>query len=243
MKKNNIDPRTKLVIVLILSTFALIYNDISTLLLILTLSIIVGILMKSNLITIIKRLRKVIGILLAIAIIQSIFISEGTPILRVGSIKILTDYGILKSLEFILRFSIIISSSAILSTSTSREIVQALVQLRIPYEIAFMVSIAIRFLPVFKDEMSDLIIAIQLRGIDLKKIKFTEKIKIYRYILLPAMTNSLMKAKELSAAMEMRGFRAYPKRTSYNILIMKRIDYIILSFSLLSTLMFVFFIR
>jgi energy-coupling factor transport system permease protein len=243
MKKNNIDPRTKLVIVLILSTFALIYNDISTLLLILTLSIIIGILMKSNLITIIKRLRKVIGILLAIAIIQSIFISEGTPILRVGSIKILTDYGIFKSLEFILRFSIIISSSAILSTSTSREIVQALVQLHIPYEIAFMVSIAIRFLPVFKDEMSDMIIAIQLRGIDLKKIKFTEKIKVYRYILLPAMTNSIMKAKELSAAMEMRGFRAYPERTSYNILIMKRIDYIILSFSLLSTLMFVFFIR
>jgi len=91
-----------------------------------------------------------------------------------------------------------------------------------------MVSIAIRFLPVFKEEMVDMVIAIQLRGIDFKKVKLNQKLKIYKYILVPIVINSVLKAKELSVAMEMRGFRAYPSRTSYRMLKMQAIDYIII---------------
>src|SRR5690606_22844110 len=112
----------------------------------------------------------------------------------------------LRAIEFILRLSVIISSSAIITTSSSREIVQGLIQFHIPYEIAFMVSVSIRFLPVFRDEIMDMIIAIQLRGIDLKRVRFNEKLRIYRYIFVPVVINSLLKAKQLSAAMEMRGF-------------------------------------
>lgn len=220
------DPRTKLIIVLVLSTISLIYNDITILSVVLLISVLCAFAMNSSLVSILFRLKKLISLMVAIAIVQSLFNKTGNPILKTGNITLLTDYGLTKSVEFILRLGIIIVSAAIITTSSSREIVQGLVQWHCPYEIAFMVSVAIRFLPIFKEEMTDMVTAIQLRGIDLKRVRVKEKIKVYKYILFPIVINSILKAKELSSAMEMRGFRAYPLRTSYMKLKMQNSDYI-----------------
>lgn len=233
---SKVDPRAKLVIVIILSTLAITYNDIQHLLAILIISIIISFFMQSSLISILARMRKLVGVMLAIAAVQSLFIRTGNPLINIWGIILLTDYGLIKSLEFFLRLGIIIVSAAIITTSTSREIIQGLVQWHCPYEIAFMVSTAIRFLPVFKEEMCDMVIAIQLRGIDFKKVKLNQKLKIYKYILVPIVINSILKAKELSVAMEMRGFRAYPSRTSYRMLKMQVIDYIIIGLCIVTIL-------
>lgn len=242
MKKYNLDPRTKLVIVIILSTLGLIYKELLILFLILITSIIIAALVRSNLISIVFKLRRILGVLFAIAFFQSVLIKAGEPIISIGNLALITDYGIRKSIEFILRISIIITSSTILTTSSSREIVQALIQLKIPYEIAFMVSIAARFLPLFMEELKDMIVAIQLRGIDLKKVKLIQKVEVYKYIFLPIIINSFLKAKELSAAMEMRGLRAFPYRSSYLVLEMKKIDYIIIVLSIILTIMIILLI-
>ncbi|WP_313343322.1 energy-coupling factor transporter transmembrane component T [Sedimentibacter sp.] len=227
-----IDPRTKLTIALLLSTLSLIHNDLLTLLVVLAVSLILSFLMKSNVISIFLSIRKLLVVMTAIALIQSIFNKSGNPLFSLGKVVILTDAGIIKALEFLLRMTVIIVSGSIITTSSSREIIQGLVQWKCPYEIAFMTSIAIRFLPVFKEEMTDMVTAVQLRGIDLQKVKLNEKLKIYKYLLTPMVINSVLKAKELSAAMEMRGFRAYSFRTSYMILKMKNIDYIIIGLCL-----------
>ena len=239
MNNNNLDPRTKLVMVLVLSTLALIYNYLLSLTFILAAATLIAYTMSSDLISILKKLKRLIGVIIAIALVQSIFTKAGNPVISIGSLAIVTDYGLIKALEFILRLSIIIISSVIITTSTSREIVQGLVQMKVPYEIAFMVSIAVRFLPIFRDEMIDMVTALQLRGIDLKKVRFREKIKVYKYLLLPITTNSILKAREIAAAMEMRAFRAHPQRTSYMVLEMKIKDYIVISISLIAALAFI----
>lgn len=236
-----IDPRVKLVQVLILSTLGLIYNKIYVLSLILLAALAIAIINGVNIISIAARIKRLLKIIVIIALIQSLLTKGGTPFLKLGSLTIFTDYGILRSLEFLLRMGIIIVSAAILTTSSSREIIQGLIQCKCPYEIAFMVSLAIRFLPIFKEEMTDMITAIQLRGIDLKKVKFNKKIQVYKYILTPITINSLMKAKELAAAMEMRGFRAYPQRTSYMVLKMQTLDYLIIALSMGAAFLFLIF--
>ena len=158
MKQINIDPRTKLAIVALLSTLGLIYKDLLSLVIILSVAILIALALNSNFISVVSRLKKLLGLILVIAIIQSIFIKEGNSVISLGSLSLLTDIGIMKATEFILRLMIIIVSSVILTTSTSREIIQALIQMGLPYEIAFMVSISIRFLPLFKDEMRDMVV-------------------------------------------------------------------------------------
>lgn len=238
---NNLDPRTKLIIVLVLSSLGIIYSNVAILLFLLIVATVTATICKSNLKSVVFKIRKLIYTLILIALFQSLLTNKGNPIITIGSVNLLTDYGILRSLEFILRMGIIIVSAAIITTSSSREIIQGLIQWKVPYEIAFMVSIAIRFLPILRDEMTDMLIALQLRGIDFKKIKMKEKINIYKYILVPITTNSIMKAKELAAAMEMRGFRAYQSRTSYMVLKMGIRDYLVIASSIAFGIFFITF--
>ncbi|WDV45626.1 energy-coupling factor transporter transmembrane component T [Clostridiaceae bacterium M8S5] len=243
MIAKNIDPRTKLFIVLCLSSIGVIIKDIYIMMFILILSVIICRLFECNLYSYYKKLKGMFKIILVIAIVQSIFTKSGSSIVSIAGVRLLTTGGIMKSVMFILRLSIVLISAAIISTSNYREIVQGLVQMKIPYEIAFMVSVGIRFLPIMKEEFTDALIAIQLRGIEIDKISLKDKLKIYSYIFTPVIAGSMIKARRLSITMETRAFRAYKTRTSYNILELNKIDYMVmLSTALISIVIVITYI-
>ena len=73
----------------------------------------------------------------------------------------------------------------IIMTSHSRDYVLALVQLKIPYEIAFMVLVSLRFLPVFIEEIKDTLVAMQLRGLTCKEYPGGTRLNFTRTFLPP----------------------------------------------------------
>jgi len=229
----NIDPRTKLIIVLCLSTLAIFIKDILFLSGILLITIMISLFFKVNILQVLREIKRLLYVLLAIAVIQSVFSTDGQVLIGLGKLTILTTVGVQKGLEFIIRIMIIISSATIITTSNSREIIQGLVQWRLPYEVAFMVSIGIRFLPILREEIKDSIVAIQLRGIEIKKTPLKKKLYIYSYLFTPILVSTIIKAQKLSMSVEMRGFRAYERRTSYMVLRMSYVDYLIIFFSFL----------
>ncbi len=235
MKPQSIDPRTKLLIVLLISSLAVFIKDLGLLLLTLFLSIAVTLLLKANLMGVLKKIKTFLWVFIAIVVLQSIFTKDGTVILELFNIKFITDIGLTRGIQTILRFLIIITSAVIMTTSNSREIIQGLVQWKIPYELAFMVSVAIRFLPLIQEEVNDMMTAIQLRGVDIKRIPLMKRLKTYSYLLMPMITSVLLKSQELSVAMEMRAFRAFPQRTSYKNLELSKADY---GYMLLSAIIF-----
>lgn len=241
-KEINIDPRTKLVIVLCLSTLAIFIKDVLFLSGVLLATIIISLIFKTNMVQILGKIKRLLYVLLAIAIIQSVFSAGGQTLIRVGELAILTTAGLQKGLEFIIRIMIIISSATIITTSNSREIVQGLVQWKLPYEIAFMVSIGIRFLPILMEEIKDSVIAIQLRGIEIERIPLRKRFRVYSYLFTPVLVSTIIRAQKLSMSIEMRGFRAYETRTSYMVLKMSYVDYLVIFSSLLCTsaLMYVY---
>lgn len=239
IRANSLDPRTKILIVAIISTLGILYNDIKTLAIIFAITLVLAFIINRDLVSLVKRLKSLLIVVLFIAIIQSLLTSGGQVLIQVFGIGILTDYGLIRAGEFILRMGIIILASVILITSSSREILQGLVKLKIPYEIVFMVTTAVKFLPMLRDQAINMFTAIQLRGLDFKKIGFGKKLKVYRYLLLPIIISSLLKARDLSIAMEMRGLRAYPRRTSYRHLSFSLRDYLTMAISLILTIIFV----
>lgn len=236
MLKAPVDVRTKLAIVLCLSSAGVFIQHVYVLLGLIAVTILVAMIFRADLLKALRSTKRLWYILIAIVILQSIFTRSDDVIFAIRGFEVLTFTGIIKGLEFFLRVSVVIFSATIVATSNYREIVQGLVQLKIPYDIAFMVSIAIRFLPLLKDEISQTLIAIQLRGIDLKRIRFGQRLKIYYYIFTPVVAGVLKKAHELSMAMETRAYRAYDKRTSYLVLRMRGVDYLIITVSLLITI-------
>lgn len=238
IKEQKIDPRTKLIIVLCLSTLGIIVKDLLSLGTILLATILISMWFQVDLGGSVKKLKRLIYVLVAIAVVQSVFSTDGNNLIAIGRFTILTTNGLRKGLEFILRMMIIVFSATLLTTSNSREIIQGFVQWGMPYEIAFMVAIGIRFLPILTDEIKDSLIAIQLRGIELDNIPMKKRIHLYSYIFTPIVVGTISKAEKLSTAIEMRGFRAYDNRTSYMTLKMSPLDYVMLFTSITLTVLF-----
>jgi len=232
-----LDPRSKLVLVLCLSTLGVFIQDIGILTAVLCVSIALSTASGSRLFVLIRKFRRILWLFVAIAVIQSIFAPSGRVLVSLGGIKLITAGGLYKGVAMVLRMSIVMVSATIMATSNSREIVQGLVQWKVPYEIAFMVSVAIRFLPLLTDEIKNVVTAVQLRGIELDRIPARQRVKVYSYLIMPVVSGAVIKSRELATTMETRAFRAYPKRTSYMVLTMQRIDYTVIITSLITSIL------
>lgn len=231
-----LDPRTKLFFVALVSSFAVAVNDTALLLILFILTIGVLNYLGKGFSHVISRLGKLIYLVLALAIVQSVFNQGGEPIIRISGVTVLTDYGLDRSVQFLLRVSIIVTSSFIILTSRTRDLIQGLLQMKIPYELVFMLSISAKFLPILRNEMVHKVMAMELQGIDLKAVGMGRKLKAYRYLLLPVTVNSLLKSRELAVAMEMRGFRSMERRTSYRRLRLELPDYLFMGATTLAVI-------
>jgi energy-coupling factor transport system permease protein len=159
-------------------------------------------------------------------IVQSIFIHEGEAIIAISAFPILTTIGLQRGLGYVFRVGIILLSGAILSTSSMRDLLQALQQLKVPYVIGLMVAIGVKFLPIFVQEVQDAFVSMQLRGIDVKHLRLKRRIQVIAYLFIPLILSTLDKAEKLAATIESRGFRTGAKRSQYRKLQLKRQDLI-----------------
>ncbi|MFZ5974003.1 MAG: energy-coupling factor transporter transmembrane component T family protein [Bacillota bacterium] len=232
MNAPKLDPRSLLIVVLCLSTIVLAVQDIYYLLGSGIITIAVALLFGVNFWRLIKRFRRFIYLLLTISLVQSICTPDTHVLLSVFSINVFTAKGVLLGIKTFMRLLVIFTSASIMTTINYRDTVQGLVQWKVPHMIAFMVSIALRFLPIFSEELRDSLTALQLRGVNLKKIPFGKKIKVYVYLLTPVVMSVLKRAQNLSMAMEARAFGAYPTRVSYLVLKLRAGDYLVQSLSL-----------
>lgn len=229
------DPRTKIILVMSLTSLAVFINDPFWLAGLLMAALFLSYYFRSRLVKVLVKFKKFIGVFIGMIFIQSIFQSGGESLLTIHGFSLITTVGLLQGVSILFRMLIIIVSATILGTSNSRDIVQGLYQWKIPYELAFMVSVAIRFLPLLKEEAVDIYTAIQLRGLNIKELSFKNKIKVYSYLIMPLISGVINKARELAISVEMRGFRASPTRTNYRSLALKKSDYILMTLSLLLT--------
>lgn len=223
-----LDPRSKLVVIACLSSSALIVSHWAFLTGLCLASFLLLMLFGISPMGIIKRTKVLLGMVVFIALMQSIFAPCGQPLLVFGGVQLITAGGLMRAVEFVLRMLIIIASAGILSTSSQREIIQGMIQWKLPYEIAFMVVMGIRFLPVFATEFKDAMIAVQLRGVELRKLPLRQKLEVMASLFQPVVAGALLKSKAIAMSIEMRGFRAYPTRSSYLQLELKGHDYAVM---------------
>ncbi len=236
----NSDPRSKLCVVAVLSTLAIFYSNVVPLAFLLCTAVLCTVMFGCNVKELFASCKSFFNVILSIALIQSVFVKGGKVLVELLSVPVLTYNGAATALSFVLRMFIILCSAFVLGTSSEREIIQGLIQMKIPFEIAFMAMMGIRFLPQLKEQIQDSIVAVQLRGIDLKKLKLTEKIRLFSIMLAPVVAGTVVHSRQLSVCIQLRGFRAFSKRTSRFHLAMNTMDIIIMCASLAFFVCFVF---
>lgn len=220
------DPRAMLLIAACFSTMGVLVEATWLLACVLAAAVLCAAALRAPLPALLKRFRGLVRLVLGIALLQSVFGAQGKALLSVGGFAILTEGGARMAANTFLRIGTVVASASIFTLTTSRAMIQGLIQFGVPYELAFMASVALRFLPVFSEEFRDTVTAIQLRGVDLKKVPIREKIKIYGKVLMPVVYGAVDRAQKLSYAMELRAFRVYPTRTSRTTLKLSRSDWV-----------------
>ena len=221
-----LDPRIKLLLLVVISTAALIITRPAALLALLLLSLITILTGGITPVVVWVKLRALFGLVVMLFALQCIFDRSGDPLLVISGRAVVTDSGFQTAVLVNLRLLIIILSALIVSTGQTRDYLLAMTQLKVPYEIAFVVLAALRFLPMLREEAHDVLNAAQMRGLRVKKAGLRVQAGAYISIVIPVVAGAIRRAEQLSVAMEARGFRAYPRRTSMRRLRMRTADWL-----------------
>ena len=97
-------------------------------------------------------------------------------------------------------------------TTDSRDMLNGLVGLRVPYSVAFMVVTAVRFLPIIITEIATVITVQRLRGFNPKRIG-SGMVKTLLNILTPTLANCVRRTGTLAVSIQSRAFRSNLNRT------------------------------
>lgn len=232
MTNFELDPRTKLIIALVISSLAVIFRSLYWLFGLFCCSVVLFCILGIGFANLLNRLKRLIPVIIFIIFIQSIFQYKGNPLLTVGNITLLTDIGIKKSINIALRLMILILSAGIITSANPQQLIKGLIDWKVPYELIFMVQMGMRFLPLLREEIKDTFVAIQLRGVKFESASITEKIKLYSRVFLPSIANALVRTNQLTLAMELKGFGVGEKRSFYHEVSLKLIDRVLIFVSI-----------
>ena len=214
--KTKPDPRVIFALVFMMSGYAVIIReDVLAVFALMVLTFFFAFLMDVGLGRLFGRLKRLLQIMLFVTVLRSFFTQTGIVLISVGDFPLITTGGIAAGLLVAFRLIIFIVGASMFTVYPVRALIQAMVQMKLPYEIAYMVSIGVRFVPQLAEQFRDSLTALQLRGVVVKELKLQKRLSLYTYLLLPAIVSGMQQAKELSMSMEMRAFRAMSVRTSY----------------------------
>ena len=177
---------------------------------------------------------KPIFMLLMITVIFNLFLTGTGEVLVSFWILKVTDEGLRTAVYMALRLIYLIVGSSLMTLTTTpneltdgiEKILKPLNAIKVPvHEIAMMMSIALRFIPILLEETDKIMKAQIARGADLESGNMIQKAKAMVPILVPLFVSAFRRANDLAMAMEARCYRGGEGRTKMKPLIYKKQDY------------------
>ncbi|MEM3737610.1 MAG: energy-coupling factor transporter transmembrane component T [Candidatus Bathyarchaeia archaeon] len=217
---HNLDPRVKFLLAATIFLGAMIFDRLLPLTIIFMSTVpvvIVG-----------KLLREWVRVLRSITVFSAVIFTA--HLLSNLSIHgyIITSETLETSAVMALKFIIIVGSFSIFLTSTSPDDFSvALQKIRIPFELCFAFTMAVRFVPLLAMETQFILDAQRARGLELDRGRFISRVKNYVPVLFPLVANSIRRSWELAEVMEARGYGLSRRRTSLYELKFKNMDYLV----------------
>ena len=233
---HNMDPRYKLMSMLILMVTIFLPSGYIGYVLIGAFVLLALLLAKLNFTMIFKAMKPMLFMLVFLTFVNALVLRTGYVLIDVFGFKIYSD-AIFRTLYITVRLLLMIMVTTILTASTKPlDLTLAIEDLLSPFkrfgfpahEIAMMISIALRFIPTLIDETNRIMKAQASRGVDLKEGSFKEKIVAILSLIVPLFVSSFQRAEELADAMEARGYVPSATRTRYKQLVHGLKDYIML---------------
>lgn len=183
---------------------------------------------------IVKGLKPIIMLLMITVVFNLFLTTTGEVIWRFAFLQI-TDEGLkIACLMAIRLIYLILGSSLMTFTTTPNALTDGIERLLWPFqkiklpvhEIAMMMSIALRFIPILLEETDKIMKAQIARGADLESGNIIQKAKAMIPILVPLFVSAFRRANDLAMAMEARCYRGGEGRTKMKPLVYQKKDYV-----------------
>ncbi len=231
---HRLDPRTKIISSLVFMILLMFVHRIELFLLFFTAIILFFYLSKLSLALSMRNLRPFLWLFILTLFFHSVF-TEGKILLRVELIGLsITEEGIVRGFFYTVRIALLAVLASLLTLTTSPMSLADAFQLffspfrriGIPAnEIAMMLSISLRFIPILIEEAERIRKAQFSRGCQISG-GFINKIKSIVPIIVPLFLSAFRRANDLALAMDSRCYGRIKERTSYYILRFRRADVI-----------------
>ena len=175
---------------------------------------------------------KAIASLIVITVVFNTFMTPGEVLIQVWKLKV-TKEGLIMAAKLAVRLSFLIVGSSIMTlTTTPNQLTDAienvmgpLKRLHVPvHEVAMMMSIALRFIPILMEETDKIMKAQEARGASFDSGNLIDKTKALIPLLVPLFISAFRRANDLAMAMEARCYRGGDSRTKMKPLIYRRRD-------------------
>lgn len=172
-------------------------------------------------------------LLLLISVLFNLFLTPGKIVFSFGILKV-TKESIVIALKMSIRLVFLVIGSSILTlTTTPSKLTDGLEKslsflkvFKVPVaEIALMMSIALRFIPILIEETEKIMNAQMARGADFDKGNLIEKAKSLIPLLVPLFISAFRRANDLAIAMEARCYTDSENRTKLHPLKYTKIDF------------------
>lgn len=218
---HRLDPRSKLVFVLIFAIVVFLANNWITYSILLGFMLVAILLSRVSLMYLLKSLKPIWFLILLTAIIHILMTKGGTVYYQWRWFSV-EEEGVRQAIFISIRLSLLIAISSLLTlTTTPMDLTDGMERLLAPlrklgvpvHEIALMLSIALRFIPTLLDETDKIIRAQQARGADFESGNLVKRGKSLIPIVVPLFVSAFRRAEELALAMEARGYRGGAPRT------------------------------
>ena len=176
---------------------------------------------------------KAIMVLLLITVVFNMFLTPGTPFIRIWKLT-LTVEGVKQAAFMAIRLAFLIVGSSVMTLTTTpnhltdgmEKGLAPLNKLHVPvHEVSMIMSIALRFIPILLEETDKIMKAQIARGADMESGNLIQKAKAMIPILVPLFVSAFRRANDLAMAMEARCYRGGNGRTKMKPLIYKSADH------------------
>ncbi len=221
---HKLNPRIKIVSLLIILAMLFSFNSFLGLLILLALGIVLFLFSGIPLVHVVKSMKPIMYIALIALFVFFFFTKGGVVLLRFGDITIESEgvregFFIVTRLINLLLYSLLVTlSSTPLSLAHGLSyFIRPLKRVNVPVEeVTMVMAITLRFIPTLIEESGRLMIAQSARGVNFETGSIIKKAKNLTPLVVPLFISAFRRADELALAMEARGYCIGAVRTRMN---------------------------
>jgi energy-coupling factor transport system permease protein len=233
---HRLDPRTKFLLVVLFVVVEVAFLDIRLLLVPFLVSILLYVSAKVPWKEVKGTWKFVITVMAVISLVNAFFTFHSFLGMSIPNPHIITQFwiftiteeGVVLAAGALLRFlSLVTVSMCLVNTTDPGLYAPALAKLKVPYKGAFVVDLAMRYVPVYTEELETTMNAQMARGYKVKaRGGLFASILNTVPLIVPVAMNAMLSIYDVADAMELRAFGAEKTRTWYRTVSFKRRDYV-----------------